>query len=88
MLKFTTKKTKIEARKQEREDEVEALEKISEILSALNLSLESQSGDEKYTASEVSDQEEKTDQLESDFVSMTADLDTKKIRKKKLFRSL
>ena len=82
------KKTKIEARKQEREDEVCALEKISEILNALSLSLESQPGDEKYTETEVKDQENKTTQLEDEFTLMEADLDAKKIEKEALQESM
>lgn len=75
------KKTKVEARKRERELEVDALEKISSILSSLSSTLDNRQGEEEYSPAEILEQEVKVRELEEEISSKNIDLTTQKTRK-------
>jgi DNA repair exonuclease SbcCD ATPase subunit/DNA repair exonuclease SbcCD nuclease subunit len=75
------KKTKIEARKKEREEEIEALEKISGILNSLSATLENQTGDEEYSPVEIEGQETKVQSLEHEIADIESKLSSKKAQK-------
>ena len=78
------KKSKMGARKTEREEELQALEKISEILKSINSSLENSTEEIKFTQTEVSDQEEKLSKIEQEQQNILSELETQKITREAL----
>ena len=82
------KSSKIKARKADRQAEVDALEKISEILSSLSSALDSSSEDIKYTEIEVTDQESLLRSLTKDHEEKRSDLEVLEIEKESLEEKL
>ena len=82
------KKSKMNARKTEREEEVEALEKISEILTSIVSSLENSPDETKYTHTEVEDQECRLLEASDDYQKIKADLETQKLTRDALREKL
>lgn len=77
------KRSKIEARKNEREQETIALEKITEILGNIEASLRSEN-QEQYTALEVLDQEKLLENVQQDLDEAVSNLNTKKLEREEL----
>jgi DNA repair exonuclease SbcCD ATPase subunit/DNA repair exonuclease SbcCD nuclease subunit len=82
------KKTKLEARRAEREDEIRAQEKISEILSSIVSALSGQNEDEKYSETEVTDQQKKLESVSQARSETSAQIDSEKIRRQTLDEKL
>lgn len=82
------KKSKIEARKNERVEELEALEKISDILAKINSALSSSSGDSRYTDLEITDQEKKVDAITEHLSANRSALEVATIEKEEVEKRL
>ena len=86
-VQIVDRTSKIKARKSERDAETEALEKITQILNSLNLSLESQ-GDEIYTQTEVDDQTAKVNELSTEIRELRVSKEVLETRKETLQTAL
>lgn len=82
------KKTKVEARRAEREEEIRAQEKIAEILSSIVAALAGQNEDEKYSETEVIDQQKKLESVAQSHSETAAEIESEKIRRQTLEEKL